>query len=634
MLWWCWLAVLVITGAITAFLLSRTGFTRALRRPATTSTPVRDPRSPDGPRSPTGPSPSADRRPEGPSARRDPGTPGTDGPHTIGGPLRVSAVERSGSTVGVGQDRGGWFAILELTPPGGVRPEGAQVPSPELLARAFQDGRDPSAVQFVSHTVAPTGLVPPAAAVDRSYRALADGYLSAAQRFHWVAVRLDSYDGAAVAARHGGDWAAPASATAAAVLRSGRILRAAGFGCRVLGETELLAALALAEGMVAPERRAEHWSELAVGDGAVQVTYAADTLPPSFVTAVTGYPWVSTTLSTTVIAAETERYRTRDLVRVVAPTTALANQATALLWAEHSGVRLIRLDGRHQAAAWAASPTAAAVPPAGGYTTIATAAGADPLAIPWQAPRPPRDTDRDGPDPDGTARDGAERAPARRQGTETGMHGVMVGRAAHGYPAVIRMLRSAPTEATLVGDVGTAGMLVLRAIAAGARAHLRTGRPDTWQPLVDAVGDPDRLIVGGDPTPGTPYRPVLLVDDTDMDPSAGWPPPTGWQTRLTVVRHVGAQAAHRLAASDLAILRRLTQAEADLAAQALPVTAAHSHALAELPAGAVVLVGVELLAAIDLAPTEWERAVLAGADTAGYPGRGGAGGDSAGGTAP
>jgi type VII secretion protein EccE len=533
------------------------------------------------------------------------------GPHgavaalqTIGGPLRVTTVERVGCTIGVGQDGGGWFAACELTPRDDIRPDGSPAPPPSVLARIFQEGRDPSAVQVVSHAVAPTMVLPADAPAAASYRLLAGAHLPAAALFRWVAVRVDAYDGAAVAARHGGDWTAPATAAAAAVLRASRILRTAGFPCRVLDGRELTMALAHADLTVGAVQPRERWSAVTTGGGPAQVGYAMDALPPPFAAALTDFPPVSTTLSTTLVpgvdgpaalpasgAVRPRRDPTtpcwlRHLVRFVAPPDWLADQHTAVrASAARSGVLLTRLDGRHGPAVQAAGPTAAALPPTGGYATVAAAAGADPLDVPWHPASP-------------------DSAAATAGGC-----GVMLGRGADQRPAIVRIFRPWPTEVAMVGGLSTVGVLVLRAVAVGARVYVRTARPAHWQPLVNAAWDRHRIVVGGDPPPvSDPLQPALLIDDTDLDSSAGWQTAAGWQARLTVIQHLTEAAAPRLAAAHLTVLTRLTTAEADIAARELRLPGDTAPGLVRLPDEMITLVGAGVDGHAWLEPTTWERA--------------------------
>jgi hypothetical protein len=336
-----------------------------------------------------------------------------------------------------------------------------------------------------------------------------------------------------------------------------------------------------------------------------QVGYAVDALPAPFAAALTDFPPVSTTLSTTLVPAAdgpaapqasgavrprrdpTTPCWLRHLVRFVAPPDWLADHHTAVRdSAARSGVLLTRLDGRHGPAAWAAGPTAAALPPTGGYATAAAAAGADPLDVPWHPASP--------------AVGGAA--------ATAGGCGVMLGRGADRRPAVVRIFRPWPTEVAVVGGLSTVGVMVLRAVAVGARVHVRTVRPAHWQPLVNAAWDRHRIVLGGDPPPvADPLQPALLVDDTDLD-SSGWQTAAGWQTRLTVVQHLTEAAAPRLAAAHLTVLTRLTMAEAGIAARKLRLTGETAPGLVRLPDEMITLVGAGVDGHAWLEPTMWERA--------------------------
>ena len=169
---------------------------------------------------------------------RAPGNGNAGGLPTLGGTVRVRAVDHGGEQVGVAEDAGGWFALAEFAPRRDLRdlrPDAEPLPAPELLARVLQHGRDPSAIQLICHTIAaPSALLPPDRPAAVSYRNLVGADAACAARFVWICARIDAIDGAAIVARHGGDPDAAARATAAAILRAGRTLRLSGTTVRVL----------------------------------------------------------------------------------------------------------------------------------------------------------------------------------------------------------------------------------------------------------------------------------------------------------------------------------------------------------------------------------------------------------------
>ncbi|MEJ3747584.1 type VII secretion protein EccE [Actinomycetes bacterium KLBMP 9797] len=521
--------------------------------------------------------------------------------------VRIGTVERGGLTVGVAEDAGGWFAVAELAPRLDLRPETAPLPALAAVARVFAEGRDPSAVQLVSHTIAaPTTLLPPDSPVLASYRLLTAGESTVAHQVSWLCVRVDACDGAAVVARHGGDRAAPARAAAAAILRASRTLRLSGASCRVLDARELSDALALS-------------GVAGVTGGMAQVCYGVDDVPgplaaapaeplvdapaeplgdaPAEPLAAVGHELAAalrdvTTAATTVattVASGPRGLRARRLVRVVAPARDLDEVDTAVrAGAIRTGVPLSRLDGRHAPAAYAAGPTGAALPPSGGYAVAGAAAGLDPLDVPWQPLAPGA---------------GTPAGPAVAVG-------VLFGRDVDRRATVVRVFRPWPTELVVVGGRATAQLLALRALAVGARVYVRTPRYAEWTALAGAAQCPDRLVVGAEPPPAAdPHRPALVVDDVDPDGATTRAPLRPWQARLTVVAALAPAGARRLADAHLAVLHRLGEDEAEVAARALGMTGDTPQALTRLPDDMVALVGGGVNSYTWLEPTPWELTV-------------------------
>lgn len=521
---------------------------------------------------------------------------------TLAGPVQMTTVDRASSRIGVAEDADGWYAAAEVSPDQAAGP-----PPLAVLARVFQEAeaadRDPSAVQLVEHFVgAPAAWLGESPAVT-SYRSLVAAP-PPAHRFRWVCVRVDAYDGAAVAARYG-DPAAPARAAAAAILRAGRVLRAAGSPARVLGEAELAAVLRLT-GLAVPGRGVrEDWHGVRQPQGRAagplaQVGFHARGLPAPFVAAAASLPGATAvTLGTTVTLAGAEP-RVRHLVRLGAPGRVLGDCRAALVQAAGpAGVGLAALNGRHAPAVYAAGPTASAPAPAGGFATVAAASGADPLAVPWQS----------------LARVAAPpvAAPVRA--------GLVLGRATDQRVAVVQLFGPFPNEVAVVGGRGLAArVFAARAVALGARVYVRTAYPQDWAALMVATGG--RLRIGEQMVEvAGPVEPALIVDEgAGHESGAG----TGravvrreWQTRLTVLRTVpGGAAVARAAGVRLAALHRLGPDEAAAVAGPLSLAPGAVPAVTRLPDEVVALVGDGETSYTWLAPTAWERTVCRGAGPA------------------
>ncbi|MBB4958531.1 type VII secretion protein EccE [Micromonospora polyrhachis] len=154
-----------------------------------------------------------------------------------------------------------------------------------------------------------------------------------------------------------------------------------------------------------------------------------------------------------------------------------------------------------------------------------------------------------------------------------GMAGLMLGASRRGGAVIAQLFRAKTTDVVLVGGIRAAQLVVLRAMALGARIVVQTARPRSWEPFVRgssasgeiAVIPPGRPVDG---PPGTPLRPLLLVVDTGPVASGPQPGP-GWQANLVVRDELTASDVDLVSRADLAILQPLRPAEAALAGPAL-----------------------------------------------------------------
>lgn len=193
--------------------------------------------------------------------------------------------------------------------------------------------------------------------------------------------------------------------------------------------------------------------------------------------------------------------------------------------------------------------------------------------------------------------------------------GLTVGQDASGRTVSIRLLRPEPCTVVLVGGVGAAQLLTLRALAAGARVAVETGRAHLWSA-------PDRVAPQAVPTtaaqltvhqlggPGpqhpTADTPLLLVRDAGAEPAGPEPPPRPWQTVVLLLPFLSPTAAFRLATADLVGLQRLSPQEASSAAAELSLTADEERLLPQLGEG------VTLWAAGARRLTAWSPPTAAG----------------------
>ncbi|GGM21511.1 type VII secretion protein EccE [Micromonospora yangpuensis] len=152
--------------------------------------------------------------------------------------------------------------------------------------------------------------------------------------------------------------------------------------------------------------------------------------------------------------------------------------------------------------------------------------------------------------------------------------GLMVGANRHGGAVTVRVFRAEHTRIVLVGGIRGAQLVVLRAMALGARVVVRTARPRLWEPFVRAVGSPGGTIPllppgrSVDGVAGSPLRPSLVVIDAGPVPVDRTPAPA-WQTTLVVRDELTPADADLLGRADLAVLQPLGPGEATLAGTAL-----------------------------------------------------------------
>jgi len=191
--------------------------------------------------------------------------------------------------------------------------------------------------------------------------------------------------------------------------------------------------------------------------------------------------------------------------------------------------------------------------------------------------------------------------------------GLVVGLDRHRTPVVLRAFRPEPTRMAVIGGIRCAQLLTVRAMGVGARVFVETGRPDAWADFAQrfALRSDDLTVgvVGAFSTrpaaPASPDRPRLVVVD------AGYPvavaSTVGWQTTL-VLREELTERDADLFTADVAIVQRLTEAEASIAARALPAQV--REWLPRIAAEMVAVVGGQGLRWAMLAPTTIERRLL------------------------
>jgi hypothetical protein len=181
-------------------------------------------------------------------------------------------------------------------------------------------------------------------------------------RQSWLAVRLSPVD--AVAAERAAGLGGVEAMVAAGVVRATRLLRKHGYEATALDSEQLLAALAVANGLDAAPQ--EHWSTWSSGN-LEHTTYAASSWPPE---TLLRRVWAA---SACLVRAHPPTDEPREhqekagepvvfgavLIRVAARPGALATACRDVARAAgRARIRLCRLDGDQAPAAYACSPSA------------------------------------------------------------------------------------------------------------------------------------------------------------------------------------------------------------------------------------------------------------------------------------
>jgi type VII secretion protein EccE len=449
-------------------------------------------------------------------------------PHAV-----IRPVELGDGPAAVLDDPGGLVALLEIGDPADLLGDRElSLPSPASLLPADTDQAPPVRVQLLlTGKPAPAvGAGGSAAAV--SYRQLTDGQLAGRERAV-LAVRVSRTRGwPEEALRH---------ALAGAVRRVVRRLRPV--TVRPMGEQPIRRVLAeFAHHDGAPVR--ESWQAVRCG-GLLQTTFRLSRWPEGDAATLVPRLWeLPATAVTVSLHAGTERPTAAGLlVRLAATTpTELSTAARQLRrTVSADGAAVERLDGGH----------------------LDGLAGTLPLALPGAPPTGARKPEREAPI---GSEDLAPELPF-------GAAGLMLGVNRRGHAVTIRLFRPESTRLMLVGGVPAAQLIVVRAVALGARVIVQTARAPAWEPFVRGVGwpggpvrltPPDRPVAG---EPGTPLTPVLVV--LDAPAPAGPRPGTAWHTTLLVRDALTAADADALGRADLAVFQPLSPAEATVVGNAL-----------------------------------------------------------------
>jgi type VII secretion protein EccE len=454
----------------------------------------------------------------------------------------ATTADIAGDAAAVLADPYGLTVVVELGDPVGLLADAGQaLPSPADLLPAGGPDTPRLQVQLIVSAVSAPVVRAGAATSATSYRQLTEGRLLGQQRA-LLAVRVEREDG----------WCDDdlRRALSGAVRKVRR--RLGDIAARVLGEAAVLRAIADLAHHDGRQPAREAWQAIHLG-GLLQATFRLTRWPDAradlarrLVPRLLSLPATATTIAVTVgprAGAAAGEVPLDLVVRLAAPDPgALTGGVQALrrlLGADGADAR--RLDGEHLEGF-------AATLPLGG-------AGCDPL--PGLAPgrQPPA-------------------GPADGLDLPIGAAGLMIGTNRHGAPVLARLFRAEPTRALVVGGVRCAQLIVVRAMALGARVVVQTARPSAWEPFVRGVSMPGETIAVVPPgrpvaaQPGTPLHPLLIVVDVGpvaADGLAGG----GWQASLVVRDELAAVDTDALGRVDLVVLQPLRPEEAALAGSTL-----------------------------------------------------------------
>jgi type VII secretion protein EccE len=286
--------------------------------------------------------------------------------------LTVHTVEAAGGEqIGVARDGAGWFAIVAVMAPEGIRGESGLAVPLQALIRSLADADQPGTVlQVVTHTMpAPANVLDGDQLCQASYRELMDplSYPVAVDQVVWAVVRIDAQAVAEASVHEPDVLDEVPKVLTALVRRVGKTLKRAGLSFQILDGDGVLDALvrsldleprAAGQEGIAPVEEWRRWRSARLAHASYWLKHWPS--PETGGELVARLSTVSAAMTSVALTLSPGRDGTdiRCLARVADRPEALAAACDALgKTAADAGGRLFRLDGEHAPGAYATAPT-------------------------------------------------------------------------------------------------------------------------------------------------------------------------------------------------------------------------------------------------------------------------------------
>jgi hypothetical protein len=173
----------------------------------------------------------------------------------------------------------------------------------------------------------------------------------------------------------------------------------------------------------------------------------------------------------------------------------------------------------------------------------------------------------------------------------SGPSGFVLGRDQHSALATLRLFRPRPTRVLLIDQGWLERILLMRAMAVGARVVMHTADEQSWNgfgPTLTGRPDRFRVVPPVQPVeaPAAADQPTLFVAERHLLDLPALGP---WQTQLTVAAWFGDYLAQPLAQADMVILRRLPARQVAAAKTLMRLDGWRADALQETPIDGLAL---------------------------------------------